>query len=65
MRSALTNIPPVVRAMVSAPLMSVMCIKVLLYELKIWTIAHFSFRLLLVLRIYRLRVRLADLFEVG
>jgi hypothetical protein len=28
--SALTNMPPVVRAMVSAPLMSVMCIKVLL-----------------------------------
>jgi hypothetical protein len=29
-RSALTNIPPVVRAMVSAPEMSVMWIKVLL-----------------------------------
>jgi len=30
MRSALTNIPPVVRAMVSAPEMSVMWIRVLL-----------------------------------
>ena len=54
MRSALTNIPPLVLAMVSAPDMSVMWIRVLLYELKMWTTPHFSFRLLLVLKIYRL-----------
>jgi hypothetical protein len=58
MRSALTNIPPLVRAIVSAPEMSVMWIKVLLYELKMWTIAHLSFLLLLALRTCRLLFRL-------
>jgi hypothetical protein len=43
----LTNIPPDVRAIVSAPEMSVMWIIVLLYELKMWTTPHFSFLLLL------------------
>ena len=62
-RSALTNMPPVVRAIVSAPEISVMWIRVLLYELKMWTIAHFSLRLLLgALRICRLRVRLCGLW---
>jgi hypothetical protein len=53
MRSAFTNIPPLVRAIVSAPEMSVMWINVLLYELKMWTMPHLSLRLLL-LKIYRL-----------
>jgi hypothetical protein len=44
--SAFTNIPPDVLDMVSAPEMSVIWIKVLLYELKMWTTAHFSFLLL-------------------
>ena len=44
--SAFTNIPPDVLAIVSAPEMSVMWIRVLLYELKICTTAHFSFLLL-------------------
>jgi hypothetical protein len=44
--SAFTNIPPDVLDMVSAPEMSVIWIKVLLYELNIWTTAHFSFFLL-------------------
>jgi hypothetical protein len=61
MRSALTNMPPLVRAIVSAPEMSVMWIKVLLYELKMWTIAHLSFLLLLALRICRLLFRLSCL----
>jgi hypothetical protein len=48
-RSALTYIPPLVLAMVSAPEMSVMWISVLLYELKMWTTAHFSVLLLLLI----------------
>jgi hypothetical protein len=57
--------PPLVRAIVSAPEMSVMCISVLLYELKIWTIAHFSFLLLLALRICRLLFRLVFLGQAA
>ena len=50
--SAFTNIPPVVRAIVSAPEMSVMWINVLLYELNMWTTAHFSFLLLLLICLF-------------
>lgn len=43
---ALTTMPPDVLAIVSAPEMSVIWMIVLLYELKMWTTAHFSFFLL-------------------
>ena len=40
--SALTNMPPVAKPKVSAPVRSVMCMIVLLKLLNTWTIAHLS-----------------------
>lgn len=59
--SAFTNMPPVVLAIVSAPEMSVMWISVLLYELKMWTTAHFSFLLLELIAVPPFAAHLVDL----
>lgn len=51
-RSAFTNMPPLARAMVSAPERSVAWTSVLLYELKTCTIAHFSVFLLILIPVF-------------